>query len=160
MQRSFASPLDEVSSVARDQLGALRFEAGSLYKYVKIRNVTATVAGAKGDPVAYQASTGYLANTVVIDLTDADPQVFAAGVLQGTVTGTAGTTYFGWIKIKGPATVVAAITSGEDGVPVYLTTTDKTLAKAVEVDTAGDYKQVFGICIDASDKTVVVDCPY
>jgi hypothetical protein len=160
MMRTFASPLDEVSSVARDQLGALREEGGSLYKYVKIQNTTATVAGAKGDPVAYKASTGYLSNTVVLDLTDADPQVFCAGCLEGTVTGTAGTAYYGWIKIKGPVTAVAAITSGEDGVPVYLTTTDKTFAKAVEADTAADYKQVAGICIDASDKTIALDCPY
>lgn len=156
----FSTPLDEVSTTQKEPLGAIRFQGGSWYKYCKIKNITATVAGAAGSMVAYEAEDGHANNHVVVDLTDADNPPVAAGALCGTVTGTAGSTYYGWVQFKGRTTVDTAITSGADGVPVYLTTTDKTLAKAVEADSAGNYKGVAGISEDASAKTVLLDCPW
>lgn len=155
----FQSKLTDVDTVQRDPLGSIRFEGNSIYKYVKVLNVTAAVSGAAGDPVAYENEDGYENNQVVVDLTDASSPPICAGFLMGTVTGSLLTSYYCWIKVKGPVTVVTAITSGADGVPVYLTSTDKTLAKAVEADSAGNYKQVAGIARDASAKTIIADCP-
>jgi hypothetical protein len=70
--------------------------------------------------------------------------------LTGTVTGTADTAYYTWVQLTGVVTVPTAITNGVVGNPVYLTTTDKTLAKSVEVDTAGAYKANVGVELTAT----------
>lgn len=157
---TYLTGIGDVLTTDKEGVGKIRFNDGKWYKWCLIKNTTATVALAAGDPVAYDAEDGYENNHVVADLTDADSSPFCAGCATGTVTGTAGTSYWSWIQIKGLVTVVAAITSGADGVPVYLTTTDKTFAKAVEADSAADYKQVAGIAMDSSAKKVVLDCPF
>lgn len=160
MRQVFKTKLTDVTTDDRDGVGTIRIENNKVYKYVKVQNTTATVAGASGDPVAYDAEDGHTNAHVVIDLTDADAAPICAGFLLATITGTLATAYYCWIQLKGAVTVVTAITSGADGVPVYLTTTDKTLAKAVEADSAGNYKQVCGIAKDASAKTIIADCPW
>lgn len=156
MKKIFVTPLDAVETTDKEGVGVLRFEGNSVYKWVKLLNSTATVAGAAGDPVGYAAATGHSTHTVVIDLTDADAAPVCAGFLMGTVTGTAGTAYYCWIKIKGPVTVVAAIGgTPADGNAVYLGTTDKTLTKATAVTQA-----ICGIATDASAKLVAADCLY
>lgn len=152
------SDLATVSTTQNDTLGRLRFEGGKWYKYVNIKNHTATVAGAAGDPVGYYAVTGYTNNRVVIDLSDADSPAFAAGVLMGTVTGTLDVDYYGWIQCTGAATVVTAVSSGAAGAPFTLNATDKTFAKAAESDSAAVYKQVAGISINTTTG-VVLTCP-
>lgn len=149
----FKTQLSDVDSTARDTVGDIRYESGKKYKYVKLKNVTATVAGVAGDPVAYKsggASSDGTSSEVVLDITDADTIPVCAGFLCGTVTGTAGTSYYCWVQLTGVVTVPTAITNGVVGNPVYLTTTDKTLAKSVEVDTAGAYKQNVGVEISAT----------
>lgn len=155
MNRIFASPLDEVSLVKRDQLGAIREEGGKWYKYVNIRNVTATVAGVAGDGVAYASGTGYLNNRVVVDLSDADAtKALAAGVLAAAVAGVAGTDYYGWIQIKGQRTLAIAVTGGVAGQGFNLTTVDKTFAvNALVTD------QKAGYSLNGTT-SVVLDCPF
>lgn len=160
MREIFKTKLTDVTTDDRDGVGSIRIENNKVYKYVRVQNTTATVAGASGDPVAYFADTGHDDSRVVIDLTDADAIPICAGFLLATITGTLATAYYCWIQLTGAVTVTVAITSGADGAPVYLTTTDKTLAKAVEVDSAGTYKVVCGIAKDASDKTIIADCPW
>ena len=154
-QRIFTTKLTDVDTIKKEQLGVIRWEGNKCYKYVKIQNTTATVAGVAGDPVAYGAATGYTNNLVVIDLSDADASfALPAGVLVGSVTGTAGTAYYGWIQIKGPATVVTAIAgTPADGDLLELAATDKTVQKRTVVD-----NNIFGYAIDASAKTVSLDC--
>lgn len=165
-QSAIIGALTDVTTSATNDLGTIYVEKSSggtvkRYKYVMIKNVTATVAGAAGSMVAYStvANGGYSSNWVTVDLTDADNLPFAAGALLATVTGTAGTAYYGWIQIGGLVTLDTAITSGADGAPIYLTATDKTAAKAIEADSTGVYKQVCGIAYDASEKIVVLTCP-
>lgn len=155
----FQTKLTEVTTVQKDTLGAIRLEGNSVYKYCKIKNVTATVAGVAGTLCAYGAATGYGTHTVVIDMTDADAQPSGAGALCGTVAGVAGTEYFGWVQIKGPVTLDTAITNGTAGVPFYMTTTDKTGQRANEVDTAGAYRTVMGRCMNATTG-VILDAPW
>lgn len=153
LRQIFKTQLSDVNTTAVDIVGSLRWENDKLYKYTMIKNTTATVAGVAGDPVAYFAGGASIQgedSRVVIDLTDADTIPVCAGFLMGTVTGTLTVAYYGWIQLTGVVTVPTAITSGVVGNPVYLTTTDKTLAKAVEVDTAGAYKQTAGVEITAT----------
>lgn len=154
----FRQALTEVSTTRKEALGAMRQVDNRVYKYVKILNTTATVAGAAGDPVAFDSETGAEDNTVVIDLSDADNPPICAGFLCGTVTGTLATAYYGWIQTDGPLTTTTAITNGADGTPCYLTTTDKTLAKAVDTNTT--LLQMCAIANDASAKKIVACCPW
>lgn len=156
----FAQQLTEISTTRKEALGALVEVDGKIYKYVQIKNTTATVAGVAGDPVAYGSSNGYESNLVVVDLTDADAVPVGAGFLCGSVTGTAGTSYYGWIQLSGVVTVPTAITSGVVGRPVYITTTDKTLAIAVEADSAAAYKQTMGVELTATaaHNKIVANC--
>ena len=160
MKTLFKTQLTDVKSTDVEGVGSLRFENGKVYKWVHFKNTTATVAAAAGSLVGYGAVTGYDNSLVVADLSDADAQVLPAGVTLATITGTLATSYYVWIQIKGYTTLDTAITSGADGAPIYLTTTDKTAAKAVEADSAAVYKNVCGIAIDASAKTVALDCPF
>lgn len=160
MKTLFRTQLTDVDTEDKDGVGSIRFERNKVYKYVMLKNTTATVAAAAGSMVAYDAEDGHSNSHVVVDLTDADSTPIPAGATLATITGTAGTAYYCWIQIKGLVTVDTAITSGADGVGVYLTTTDKTLAKAVEADSAANYKNVAGIAADASAKTVILDCPF
>jgi hypothetical protein len=155
LKQTFLTPLTEVSSVAKEILGSLRFENNKIYKYVNIKNTTATVAGAIGDLVAYFASTGYASNRVVVDLSDADATMpFGAGILCGVVTGTLTVDYYGWIQIKGPATITVAVTSGVAGQSFKMSATDKTGTIATAVT-----DNRVGVCVNTTT-SVALDCPF
>lgn len=169
LKASFITGLTDVDSTDREGVGALRLEGNSWYKYVKFLNDTATVALVQGDVVAYAALTGYGASVVVGDLTDADARPIAAGVAWGTVAGVADTGYFGWIKIKGPATIPTAIESSNDGTPVaagdgdpaQIGDADTTLRRVNTTHDADTERGVHcAVIIDASAKTVILDCPF
>lgn len=158
----FSSDLTDVSTSARDPLGSIRWSNGKKYKYVKIRNTTATVAAIAGDIVAYEAEDGVQNHTVCIDLSDADSPPVPAGVLMGTVAGvhSVQVNYYGWIQLTGPFTANQTLGgSAADGQPLYLNATDKTLDKAIEADTAGVYKTVCAIANDASAKYCLANFP-
>lgn len=159
IKQIFATKLTDIDTVQREQLGTIRIEGNKVYKYCLIQNTTATVAGAAGSLVGYFAATGYTSHRVVIDLTDADSQPSGAGALCGTVTGTAGTAYYGWVQIKGACTLDTAIINGTAGVPFHLTTTDKTGQRSNEADSTGAYKTVMGRCMN-STTGVILDAPF
>lgn len=155
IKQAFASRLTDVDTVQRDQLGAIRFEGRKVYKYVELKNVTATVAGVAGDGVAYGAAGGYNSDKVVLDLSDADPtKALAAGIIGATVTGTAGTSYFLWVQIKGGATLAVAVTGGVIGQGFNLTTVDKTFAVNAALT---DQKAGYSV---SATTAVVLDCPF
>lgn len=131
----FNTQLTDVDTTARDPVGALRWEGGKLYKYVLFKNVTATVAGVAGDPVAYaiDSADGPENHKVVLDMTDADAQPVGAGLLMGTVAGVLATSYYCWIQLTGLATVPTAVTTGVLGSNCMMGTTDKTLVVATGV---------------------------
>lgn len=159
IKQIFASKLTDVDNVAREALGVIRIEGNKVYKYVEFKNATATVAMVAGTLVAYASSalSGYLNSRVVSDLTDADAQPICAGVAQAAVAGVAGTSYFGWIQIRGPATLDTNVTNGTAGVPIHLTTTDKTAQRSNEADSAGAYKTTFGFSINTTT-SVILNC--
>lgn len=152
IKQAFASRLTDVDSVAREQLGTIRIEGNKVYKYVKFRNVTATVAAGAGSLVAYRAAL-YGDHHVVADNTDADAAVSCAGATLATITGTAGTDYYCWIQVKGLITLDTAVGSGAAGSPFYLTATDKTGAIMSAVT-----QQKAGVNVNATT-LVNLDCP-
>lgn len=151
LKSTYLTPLTEVSTTDKEGVGTLRCEKNKWYKWVNLKNTTATVAAAAGTLVAYFAATGYLNNRVVVDLTDADSAVFAAGATLATITGTAGTDYYCWIQIKGHITLDTSVGSGAAGSPFYLTATDKTAAimSAATQSKAGvSMNATTGVCLD------------
>lgn len=150
----FTSDLSEVSSFDGVGVGTLRWEKNLCYKYVKILNTTATVAGVANDPVAYTSEDGYSANEVCLDMSDADGKPILAGALVAAVTGTAGTAEYGWIQIKGPNTTTTAIT-GVDGDSLKMSTTDKTLVVGAAAD-----DPIGAIANDVSARLIILDCPF
>jgi len=134
IKKVFVTPLTAVDSTDKEGVGTLRFEGDKIYKYVQIKNTTATVAGAAGDPVAYFAVTGPTDHRVVLDLTDASAQPVGAGVLMGIVVGTLTVAYYGWIQVSGLSTLLTDV----QGTPVIgsgcmMNTTDKQMTKMTGV---------------------------
>lgn len=151
---SFQTPITDVSTVQRDTLGVHRYLNGNWYKYVKLKNTTATVAAAAGSLVAYGAADGYASNLVVADLSDADAIVLCAGATLAAITGTAGTTYYCWIQIGGEITLDTAVTGAAIGKSFFLSTTDKTGTVG-----ANAYDQKAGLNVSATTK-VLLTCPW
>ena len=132
------------------------------FRYVKLRNETATVAVASGDMLAYLASpvagSGATLNhefhTVVSDNTDAATKPIAAGVAGATVAGVASTAYYGWVQCGGFAIVNQTIAgTPADGDALFLSTTDKTLTLATAAD-----DPICAYAVDESAKMVRLAC--
>jgi len=110
--------------------------SGKKYKYVKVLNETATVAGAAGDVVGYLGSPSATENnTVVTDNTDAATKPVGAGVLQAAVAGVPGTAEYTWVQVTGEFTANQTLAgTPADGDAAFLSTTDKTLTLATAAD--------------------------
>lgn len=135
---------------------AIDAQGTKCYRYVKLRNETATVAVAAGDVLAYLASPANTAeyHTVVSDNTDAATKPIAAGMARATVAGVLATAYYGWAQTHGFATVNATIAgSPADGDALFLSTTDKTLTLAAAAD-----DPICAFAVDASEKLVRLQC--
>jgi hypothetical protein len=159
-------PAADWTTVREFALGTLGATVGpqgtKLYRYVKLRNETATVAVVAGDMLAYLASpaagSGATLNdefhTVVSDNTDAATKPIAAGMAGAAVAGVLATAYFGWVQTAGFATVNQTIAgTPTDGDALFLATTDKTLTLATAAD-----DPVCAYAIDESAKMVRLAC--
>lgn len=157
--------LDRVDSSAEFAPGTVaQDEDGQVYKYVKLDNTTATVAGVAGDVVAYAAATGHSTSTVVTDFTDADAKPVGAGVLMATVAGLTTAAEYVWVKIKGTSTINLALAgTPADGDELMASTTDKTLTLRTYAGTTPAITAagaLVAVAADASAKLVVCDFPY
>jgi len=154
---------DAVSTTREFALGTIgaNFEDGAfkVYKYVQYVDGTANLDLAAGDVVYYVDDTGYGANRVTADVSDATGQEIGAGVVQATVTDDLA---YMWVQIKGPATVTETLGgSAGDGDPLTCVgAADKALTKAAEADSTGVYKPVVAIAVDASAKEIICDFPF
>lgn len=138
------------------RLGTLGMRSdGKRYKYVSYSQGAGSIAAVAGNVVGYLApggdfaAEGFTNNLVTSDVSDA---LVAGGVLQAVIPHLG----FGWIQIKGSATLTTPLVSGADGQALVLsTTTDGTLK------VAGAVTDTLGVCYaqDASDKTVVCNFP-
>jgi hypothetical protein len=155
IKQVFATKLTDVDSSDREGVGTLRFEGNKVYKYCKIMNTSSTVAGVAGDAVGYFALTGYADSRVVLDLSDAEATMaFPAGILVGTVTGTQAVAEYGWVQIKGPATLSTSVNSAAAAQSFKLGATDKTFT----ICTAAT-DSVAGVCMNTSTG-VALDCVF
>lgn len=134
LKRVFLTALTDVDSTDKEGVGTLRFEGNKVYKYVKLQNTTATVAGAANTVCAYGLS-GIADHLVVTDNSDSQTKPIGAGVLQAAVAGVAGTAYYLWIQVTGAFTDATGLAgTPSDGDALYLSTTDLTLTLATAAD--------------------------
>jgi len=135
-------------------IGCLRFEGNKVYKWVKYNSGAGPVAAVAGNVVYYYGASGvgtvgYDDCVVTMDLTDA---VLGAGVLQAILTNG----YYGWIQVRGPATLTTALTAGADGNALTIVgTTDGTLdVSALVTD------HICAYAFDASAKIISCEFPF
>ena len=127
------------------QHGAVIDSPTKLYKYVQYDTGSAGAAAVAGEVCYYYTLDGYKNNQVTSDLSDSVE--IGAGVLQAVMTDG----QFGWIQIRGAATLTIALTAGSDGDPLTPTgSADGTLDVSADVT-----DNVCAIAGDISDKEIV-----
>jgi len=132
---------------AKEQLGTTREENQNSYKYVQFSGTTAASAG---DFVCYVAK-GSDGNAFIVDKANTN---LGAGVAMGAIA--SGSVQYGWIQIKGMATLNTAFTTGADNnTMTSVGATAGTIAVAAAVTNA-----MVGVAYDVAGKKVLLDCPY
>lgn len=153
----FKSQLTDVDTSAMEDLGCTRFEENKIYKYVQFgatRTTNVTSALVAGDVVCYVLGT--TADLDLMTLVDEANSVVGAGVCLASVAATGGP-FYGWIQIKGPVTLSAAV--GGSGAAGDLCTTASASAKQVTKKTTASTQSV-GVLIDATNNVIDADFPY
>lgn len=140
--------LDEGKTPA---LGDVFYGSGNkIYKFVQYKEGTAAVDGVANEVAYYYTLDGYKNNQVTSDLSDSVE--IGAGVLQAAMSDDE----YGWIQIKGAATVALALTAGADGDPLTPTgSADGTLDVSAAVT-----DHVCAYAGDISDKEIICDFPF
>lgn len=140
--------LDEGKTPA---LGDCFFGPGNkVYKFVQYSEEAAAVDGVAGEVAYYVADTGYGASQVTSDLSASSEN--GAGVLQAAMSDGE----YGWIQIKGAATLTINLTAGADGDPLTPTgSADGTLDVSAAVT-----DHVCAIAVDASADEIICDFPW
>jgi len=149
-KKIFLTKLTDYSSTDKEGVGTLRWEGNKCYKWIKYNQGSGSVAAAAGKVAYYYGAGGYADSEVTCDLSDSVN--LGAGVLQAAIPNG----YYGWIQIKGPATLSVALTAGADGnalTPVGAT--DGTLDVSAAVT-----DHVCAYADDISEKEIVCDFPY
>lgn len=141
--------LTRIDTSAAFELGTVAWDdSGKAYKYLQYKEGTAAVDGVAGEVAYYLATDGYKNSQVTSDLSDTDE--IGAGVLQAIMS----EDEFGWLQVKGFATLSIALTAGVDGDPLTPTgagdgTLDVNVATAANTDIcawAGDASDLEIIC--------------
>ena len=131
------------------QHGAVVGSPSKVYKYVQYDTGSAGASAVAGEACYYYTLDGYKNNQVTSDLSDSVE--IGAGILQAVMTDG----QFGWIQIRGAATMTIALTAGADGDPLTPTgSADGTLDVA---SAATD--NLCAIAGDISDKEIICTFP-
>lgn len=150
LKRVFVQALTERSTTLKDDLGDIRWEGNKCYKYIQYKEGTAAVDGVAGEVAYYYTLDGHKNNQVSSDLSDSIE--IGAGVLQAALSDNE----YGWVQIKGPATLTIALTAGADGDPLTPTgSTDGTLDVTTDVT-----DHVCAYAGDISDQEIICDFPF
>jgi len=154
MKKVWSTRLTDTSITDKEGIGAIRFEGAKIYKYVKYNSGSGPVAAVAGNMAYYHGDDAYTATAaeVTSDLTDAAAAPIAAGMLMAVIA----TGSYGWVQIKGVATLTTALTAGADGNALTAVgSTDGTLdVSALVTD------HICAVALDASAKIVLLDCPW
>ena len=158
LKQVFIQALTEISPSAKDTLGDIRWEGNKCYKYVLYDDGAVNVTGVAGEVCYYILDTGYPAHVVTSDLSSAgaDATIIAAGVLQAGLDDTE----FGWIQIKGHATLTITIVAGADGnalTPSGAAASDGSL-DLKDTDVALSHTCAF--IVDKDQKEILCDFPF
>lgn len=147
---------DRVTTDAEFTLGTVGMAAGGkIYKYVQYKEATAATAGVAGEVAYYYTLDGYKFNQVTSDLSDSIE--LGAGVLQAAMSDAE----YGWVQIKGAATLSIALTGGADGDPLTPTgATDGTLDVVLNDAGSGFLAHICAYAGDISDKEIICDFPF
>lgn len=131
-------------------VGDIYWKGSKAYKFVEYKEGAAATDGVAGEVAYYYTLDGYKNNQVTSDLSDSVE--IGAGVL--TVAMSDGE--FGWVQIKGAATLTIALTAGSDGDPLTPTgSADGTLdVSAAATD------HVCAYAGDISDQEIICDFPF
>ncbi len=156
MKKVFQTLLTETSTKDKEVVGTLRFEGNKIYKWIKFNNGQNDVACVAGNVGYYygvgtNASTGgYENNVVTMDQAD---MYLGAGVFQAIIADG----LYGWIQIKGPATITTALKAGGDGEALTHVgiSTDGTL----DVN-AADTSAMVAFATDADEELIACDFPF
>lgn len=125
---------------------------GKVYKFVKYNQGAGTVAAVAGNFAYYYAPSGTSAGAVTEVTSDlSDSAGVGAGVLQAVIPNGG----YGWIQIKGPATLGQALTAGADG--NALTAVGSSDGKLDVSAAVTDH--ICAIAVDADAKIVLLTCP-
>jgi len=136
-------------------VGDVYFGTGpKVYKFIQYKEATAATDGVAGEVAYYYTLDGYKLNQVTSDLSDSVE--IGAGVLQAALSDGE----YGWIQIKGPATLTIALTAGADGDSLTPTGAgDGTLDTALDT-TASNPVHICAYAGDASDNEIICDFPW
>ena len=155
IKKVFQTLLADTHTTDKEGVGTLRCEGNKVYKYVKYNNGAGDVASVAGDIGYYygidaNASTGgYENNVITADFTDA---YLGAGVFQAVIADGS----YGWIQIKGPATINTALTAGGDGQALtHVGSSDGTLDLSDNVTDA-----VVAYATDADQELIACNFPF
>ena len=133
------------------QLGAVIGQPTKLYKFVQ--NFNSAVTAEAGDVTYYAGPDGYKSNQVTTDISQNGGKTgVGAGVVQTTISAY----HFGWIQIRGPATLSTALVAGADGDPL---TSEGANDKTLDV-VASFTDNICAIAGDISDKEIICMFPY
>ena len=144
----------DVHGTAAFKLGAIGQDAsGKVYKYVQYNSGAGAVAAVAGNVAYYLAPGGVSAGSSTVVTSDlSDSAGLGAGVLQAVIPSGS----FGWVQIKGVATITPALTAGADGNALTAVgATDGTLDVSALVSDA-----VVAYAVDASARIIMCDFPY
>lgn len=157
MHMVFKTALTEVTTDANraDVIGAIRYDSGKWYKYVKVGNITGTVAIASGDLISYVTLTGYAANIAAAHATDIGAVPLPCGMALAAITGTLAVVYYCWVQIKGPAVLKTAVTSGAAGKRFTIIASSAMTGTVL----ADDFSPSAGISANTTT-AVCLDCPF
>lgn len=125
---------------------------GKKYKYVQYETAAGAVAAVAGNVAYYYAPGGVSAGSSTVVTSDlSDSAGLGAGVLQAVIADGS----YGWIQIKGVATLTTALTAGADGNALTAVgATDGTLDVSLAVTDA-----IVAYAVDASARIVMCNFP-
>ena len=142
-----------VDTTPQFKLGAVgQTSDGNLYKYVQYETGAGSVAAVAGNVCYYYAPAGVSAGSTTVVTSDlSDSAGLGAGVLQAVLADGE----YGWIQIRGRATITPALTAGADGNALTAVgATDGTLDVSALVSDS-----IVAYAVDASAKIILCAFP-
>ncbi len=155
-KKIFQTKLTDTSTSDLEGVSTLRWEGSKCYKWIKYNNGQSTVASVAGGMGYYYAlsrdgvSQGYENSEVTMDRVDG---LICAGVFQAIIADAS----YGWIQIRGAATLSVAIDVGAaDGNMLIMS---NAVDGAVEVR-ANVTEERAAIATDFDTNLVALRCPF